>query len=50
MDLRMERRNRDAFPLRRGFCGRNGGLSLEEDDARIFIVKLLLARRLGVMD
>jgi hypothetical protein len=49
MDLRMERRNRDAFPLRRGFCGRNGGLSLE-DDASIFIVKLLLARRLGVMD
>jgi len=38
MDLRMEMRNRDACPLRRGLCGRNGGSSLEEDDARAFIV------------
>lgn len=40
MDLRMEVRNREAFPLRRGLCGRNGGCSLE-DDANAFMVSLV---------
>lgn len=38
MDLRMEMRILDACLLRRGLCGRYGGSSLEEDDARAFIM------------